>query len=151
MGWGDLDYKKWWSNETYTFSHHILYPKYSISGIFYAFIQGNKSSIMAFLISKGVNIYWRKLKKKLKKDIEMPSLSPAYELKEISLEETQKFEKINSARKYLPVTNEIINHFLYSTQEHSKDVTLHYVAPKNLYILKGRKSARAIVFNPNNQ
>ncbi|MEO0572440.1 MAG: GNAT family N-acetyltransferase [Bacteroidota bacterium] len=151
MGWGDLEYKKWWCNKIYRFNHQICYQKYSISGFLFACFKGNRSRLLAFLISKRVNIYWKILKKKLKRDIKIPSLSPSYRFMEISLEETEKFNEINLAEKNLPITKQIINNFLFSTQEHSNNVTLHSTDTKDQYILKGRKSARLVVFNPVNQ
>ena len=147
MGWGDMDYKKWWSNKIYRFNHHILYPKHSIPGFLYALRKGNKSRIFAFLIAKGVNTRLNKIKKRLKQHHKISNHGPQYTFGEITLSPSEPWEEIGFGKKDLPVNKQIVNDFLFLTQEHGNDVTLYYSKTKNIYVLRGKKEAKTIMFN----
>ena len=69
LGWGDLEYKKWWSNNTYTFKSEVIYPKRSPLAYVLAHYYGYKTELIAYLISKKVNVRLRKLKSILRKEI----------------------------------------------------------------------------------
>ncbi|BFP42746.1 hypothetical protein FGF1_35910 [Flavobacteriaceae bacterium GF1] len=147
MGWGDMAYKKWWSNKIYRFNHHILYPKHSIPGFLYALRKGNKSRIFAFLIAKGVNTRLNKIKKILRQDHKISNNGPQYTFGEATLSPSESWEEIDLRTKELPISKQIINDFLFLTQEHSEDVSLHYSKTKDIYALKGKKEVKTIVFN----
>ncbi|WP_136465454.1 GNAT family N-acetyltransferase [Flagellimonas onchidii] len=151
MGWGDMGYKRQWSNGKYQFHHHILYPKYSIVGYLYANFKGNRSSILAFLISKGVNTHWNNLKKKLKKEPETVRLDSTYTFEKITIPLEETLEQIDLGQKNLAITKQIINDFLFLTQECSDDVSLYHSSSKDLYVLKGKKAQRAVLINPVNK
>ncbi|SHG36619.1 GNAT family N-acetyltransferase [Flagellimonas flava] len=151
MGWGDMEYKRWWSNKIYRFNHRIIYPKHSFPGFLYAFWKGNTSRVLAFLISKGVNDHWNKFKLKLKGDTKILMRTPTYRLEDMSISEMDALkETYLNQRNQLPVTDQMINDFLFLTKEHSKNVTLHYLKSKNLYVLKGKNKTKAILINPEN-
>ncbi|MDT0607854.1 GNAT family N-acetyltransferase [Croceitalea rosinachiae] len=150
MGWGDLDYKKLWCNNIYSFNHHILYPKYSIIGFLYALKHGNKSKILAFLISKGVNKRFSRVKKKLKGNNRITQKRLSYKFKKLTPTQFEQLKGIDPLQKNLHITKQILNDFLFLTQERSSNVLLYYSQIENLYILKGKKEARAILFNQSN-
>lgn len=63
----------------------------------------------------------------------------------------EKMEEIELHQKELPVTNQIMNEFLFLTQEHSNNVSLFYSKTVPTYILNGRKKAKIVPLNPTNQ
>ena len=103
MGWGDLEYKKWWCNNIYRFNHRIIYKKYSLFGFLYANIKGNKSRIMAFLIAHGVNTRVNQIKKKLKKGQIKPNIGPQYKFIETGSIPEGSLEEINQNQEKCPV------------------------------------------------
>jgi len=147
MGWGDLDYKKWWCNYVYRFNHRIIYKKYSAFGFLCASVKGNKSRIIAFIIAKGLNVKINQIKKKIKKRQNKQNFSPQYKFIEIDAILEQSMEKMNKIHEKHPIDKKIINHFLFVTQEHSSNVSLYYSQTKDIYILKGKKETKGILFN----
>ncbi|WP_422351232.1 GNAT family N-acetyltransferase [Flagellimonas sp.] len=150
MGWGDLDYKKWWCNTSYRFNHHFYYPKYSIKGFLHAQFKGNRSRILAFLIAKGVNTQVNKIKRKLKGQPMKPHLGPQYRFMDVDSSKTRALDEIKMHHEQLPFSKKVINDFLFATQEHSDHVSLYYSANKDHYILKGQTKTKSILFNPTN-
>ncbi|MCK0159301.1 GNAT family N-acetyltransferase [Allomuricauda sp. F6463D] len=150
MGWGDMEYKKWWSNKIYKLNHHIFYPKKSLKGFLYALAYGNKSRIMAVLISKGVNTRFHNFKKKLKNEQKKYNHLPEYQLKDFDISSTVQLEKIELDLEKLPITKQIINDFLFLSQEQDGNVEVYHNKNEDVYILKGKKVAKIILFNPAN-
>ena len=151
MGWGDMKYKKWWSNTLYFFNHHIIYRRNSIPGFLWALYHGNKTRFFAFLISKGINTHSKKIKKLLSKRERKPKSIKEYKFEDFLPSLGETINQIDLQTKNSPITKRIINDFLFITKEHSNDITLHYENTKDLYILKGKKSVKAILFNLANQ
>ena len=151
MGWGDLDYKKWWCNKIYRFNHHIFYLKRSIPGFLYANLQGNKSRILAFLIAKGVNTRVNQIKNRLKTKQNRPYLDSQYKFIETIPIPDGTLEEVNMNQEQVHIGKKVINDFLFLTQEHSDDVSLYYSPTNNLYILKGKKKTKTIQFHSTNQ
>ncbi|GAB4508831.1 MAG: hypothetical protein Tsb004_08170 [Allomuricauda sp.] len=147
MGWGGMGYKQWWSNKRYRFYHHILYPKHSLKGLFYALWKGNKSKIIAYLISKGVNTYFNELKSKLKKNHDTGNKPVDYQFEERALSSFENLEKISLNQIKPPMSKEIVNDFLFLTQEHSNDVSLYYDRTNDDYFLVGKKKAQIVLFH----
>lgn len=150
MGWGDMEYKQWWSNKIYKLNHHIFYPKKSLKGFLYALAYGNKSRIMAVLISKGVNTRFHNFKKKLKNERKKGNHPPAYQLKDFDISSSVQLEKIDLNMEKLPITKQMINDFLFLSQEQDGNVEAYHNKKEDVYILKGKKVAKIILFNPAN-
>jgi hypothetical protein len=149
LGWGDFEYKKQWSNYIYKFRHEIVYSKSSFHGFFYALVIGAKTRVIAYLISKGANVYWHRLKKVLgKKQIPRPQ-SRTYRFSDFSNGISLGAKPISWWDGSFPVNRKIINDFLFTTQEHIDDVSLFYVEEVELFVLKGKKQTKSIQFqNP---
>lgn len=150
MGWGDMEYKKWWANKIYKLNHHIIYPKKSFKGFLFALIYGNKSRIMGYLITKGVNTRFHNFKKKLRNEKKKYNHLPEYQLKDFDISALVQLEKIDLNLEKLPITKQIINDFLFLSQEQVGDVEVYHNKKEDVYILKGKKVAKIILFNPAN-
>lgn len=146
LGWGDLEYKKQWCNYVYTFRHEIIFPKGSLSGFLYATYMGTKTSAIAYLISKGVNLYWQRIKRKLGKHPVPQSISIPYHLCDFSKNELLSVNPISWEDHEVPITRKIVNDFLFSTQEHLDNVRLFYVKEMELFVLKGKKQMKSVHF-----
>ncbi len=66
MGWGDLDYKRRWSNHIYNFEQHLFYQKKSYPAKIKFKIKELTIRAKLYLISKNVHIHVRNLKKQLR-------------------------------------------------------------------------------------
>jgi len=147
LGWGDMNYKKWWSNNVYSFNHHILYPKNSITGFLYANWEGNKSRIMAFLIANGVNTRLKKIKAMLKSRSSGTEQTKTYSFGEIDFLTSDELEHFRPQKLTFPITKKIFYDFLFLTHEHQSDVVLYYSPASNEYLLQGKKVAKRVLLN----
>ena len=145
LGWGDLEYKRHWCNYIYTFEHHFVFSKKSISGHLSSLLEGSKTSLIAFLISKKVNIYFKKVKNLIKLDKPSGNSDSKLSLGEI---QKGKFEDSN----YIPLEltslgtrflNFHIYNFIYSTQEKYHN-TLLYQKDNTEYMIQGKNSYQKV-------
>lgn len=146
LGWGDFEYKKQWSNYIYKFRHEITYSKGSLSGFLYATALGARTRAIAYLISKGINVHWQRLKKILGKQQYSEPLSTPYRFSDFTDVESIGAKPISWEDGNHPVSSKIVNDFLFSSQEHLDDVNLFYVKKMDLYVLKGKKQTKSIQF-----
>ena len=79
-----------------------------------------------------------------------PNLGSQYRFIDVDSSQTEVLEKIDIDHDQLPIGKKVINDFLFATQEYVDDVSLHYSAHKDQYILKGKKKTKSILFNPTN-
>ena len=147
MGWGDLPYKAWWSNEIYKFRHQLIYPKGSISGFIYAAVQGNKSRLIAFLISKGINKKLKNIKTIVSPQKDKKEQKRLFAFENCDLEKINDLQEISQNTISSPITKELFNDFLFLSKEYYKDVSVYYSKFKDCYILKGKSVAKSVHFN----
>lgn len=146
MGWGDLDYKRRWSNQIYNFEQHLFYHKNS-------FITGVKCKVKElfihlklFLISKDIHIHVRNLKKRLKPDKSL-GLSTNYEIIPVeNLIPESGFTKIDHLLETYSFLRKIINDFLYGSIEHVSNIEVFECKKNTSYLIKGLQKAQKIVF-----
>lgn len=147
MGWGDLKYKKWWSNNIYQFNHHIVFPKNSPLALFWTFWNGNKTAIIAFLISKGVNKYSRKIKNLLFQRKKPQRKPPQYYFENLNSwsKEELNLKELKPGEELIPKSSR--NDFLFLTKEKSNNVSVYCLPEKDKYVLKGSHSLKVLVLN----
>ena len=147
MGWGDLKYKKWWSNNIYQFNHHIVFPKNSPLALFWTVWNGNKTAIIAFLISKGVNKYSRKIKNLLFQRKKPQRKPPQYYFENLNSwsKEELNLKELKPCEELIPKSSR--NDFLFLTKEKSNNVSVYCLPEKDKYVLKGSHSLKVLVLN----
>ncbi|MEE9361063.1 MAG: GNAT family N-acetyltransferase [Cellulophaga sp.] len=145
MGWGNLEYKRRWSNNIYTYKHYYVYPEKSISGYFIALLKGCKTILIAYyLASKNINVFYNKLKKIGSKKETV--LNDSFNYKIDPIEKGVFIENQNCmdlSTKNNQRFKELINNFLYSSQENHNNVKL-FLFETNKYVIQGINSFQKI-------
>lgn len=146
MGWGDLDYKRRWSNHIYNFEQHLFYYKQTIPTRYKFIIKTLAIRGKLFLISKNVHIRVRNLRKRLR-----PSKSndpyTNYEIIPVDdLSQESDYIKIDFNNQSYSFLRKMINDFLYSSVEHIANVEVQCKQDNNTFIIKGLHHAQKIVF-----
>ncbi|MBD1262795.1 GNAT family N-acetyltransferase [Maribacter polysiphoniae] len=145
MGWGDLDYKRRWSNLIYNFEQYLFYQKMSFIAKCKFKIKELTINIKLYLISKNVHIYVRKLKKQISRKGKSNDID--YEIVPIENPELEvHFNKIDHHLESYTFLKKIINDFLYSSIEHVANVEVHYNQDNNTYIIKVLQHAQKVIF-----
>ncbi len=148
MGWGDLDYKRRWSNTIYTFEHHLIFQKKSILAFLFAVLEGNKTKLIAYLLAKKVNVHYKKIKGLFKRKETAHQDVPKVKL--------EKIEDGNIVDGESPIAfpdvsisflNAPFNSFLYATQEYYTNVQL-YNPIENEYIIQGEEHYQKVILIP---
>ena len=148
MGWGDLAYKKWWSNNIYNFRHEFIFPKGSPIANSQVMFYGYKTEIMAYLISKNVNIYYRRFKSffsnKKYQDIESQ-----YALVDVKFEHNDYKNKPPIPLSDSEIPRSIIYDFLFLSQTKLSNISVYSMDDEKNYIITGNKMTKKIVYTPN--
>ncbi len=148
MGWGDLEYKRKWSNNIYTFEHHLVFKKNSIPAYLYVLFEGNKTRLIAYLLAKKINVPYNKVKGLFKR-----KQATAHNAQKVKLE---NIEDGNIMNGHSPVTfpdnsttflKASFNSFLYTTQEYYADVQLYHPI-ENQYIIQGENHYQKVILIP---
>jgi len=145
MGWGDLAYKKWWSNNIYNFRHEFIFPKNSPLAYLQVMLYGYKTEIMAYLISKRVNIYYRNLKNILSRKQSSYDTDHYYTLEDIKLDEIDFQNNAPIVLSDTPLPKSIIYDFLFLSGERPENIRVYALDDGENYLIKSNKMAKKIV------
>jgi hypothetical protein len=148
LGWGDLEYKRWWSNNTYTFRREVTYPKHSLFAFILVLLDGYKTELIAYLISKKVNIYFRKFKSHLKKGKSSKDRvpTPQYTLEDVQPEAVDLMGKTIVSLEDSGIPNSIIYDFLFLSQTKLSNISVYSMDDGKNYIVTGNKMTKKIVY-----
>ncbi len=135
MGWGELDYKRRWCNLTYYYSHIFIFPRSSLPGRLWSFILGSKTTVMAYLLNRGYNKKYHRLKDKLRGNKQSGASfykGKADPIRPVNSTNGEQGTKVDPAM-YPGLSYHIYN-FLYSTQEKFMDVKLYQLTTSKFKI-----------------
>lgn len=148
MGWGDLDYKRRWSNHIYNFEQHLFYPKESFPANIKFRIKALIIRMKLYLISKNVHIHVKNLKKRIRRPKNPKGHFKDYEILQMennSLEFASECHKIDHHLETYSFLKKIINDFLYSSIEHSSTIEVFECKADDTFIIKGLRHAQKVV------
>jgi len=148
MGFGALDYKVKWCNETYNFEHHVFYTKSSIRSRMLLFSITIKTKLINYLISKKVNIYYHKLKTamlgKQKSDL------IKFDLQKVD----NNSEVLSTYRTIHPLTDDsftflrrAINDFAYAQFVHVSQIKVFEFERNKVYFFQAEKETLKVTYN----
>ena len=147
MGWGDLDYKRRWSNDIYNFEQHLFTRNKSLVGYSLFKIKEFAIRLKLFLISKNVHVHLRNLKRSIKNNQRLDGPSQSYEILPIEdLSAEMESKKIDYELENHTFLRKIVNDFLYRTTEHLSNIEVFEVNKNKVYIIKGSKHAQKVIF-----
>lgn len=147
MGFGAFDYKVKWCNDSYNFEHHVFYTKSSIRSRLLLFSISLKTKVINYLISKKLNIYYRKFKSAIlpRKKLELPKF---------------KIENVNNKLELLSNCTSIdalndneymflrwpLNDFAYTQLEHVSQIRVYELVSKKIYFFQSAKQISRVTF-----
>ncbi len=149
MGWGDLDYKRRWCNLVYNNTHFFIFPRNSPQAWMWSSLKGNKTRLMAYLLNRGYNKYYGRLKAKLlprsknKSDLVRSVPGP------IVKGESREFDSYSPIMpSEHPGLNYYINTFLYLSQEEYSAVKVYRVE-NNRFLIRAGLHSQEVTFTDN--
>ena len=145
MAYGDLEYKRRWSNYLYSFEHHILAPKNKplsrgLASLNRCFIQ-----IKNILKSYNVDEFVKKMKTLKHKKSRNQDNNPysVQEQNNTTIEDTLKIDHFNINNDTL---QKAIFDFLFNTKTHIKDIQVFAQGNKKDFLIIGKNTSQKISF-----
>ncbi len=148
LGLGNLDYKGRWCNKFYDLEYHIYYKKNSPKAWGLAYLEVLKIKLKNLVKKLKIDQYINRIRNGSTKDVVDVDTILNTEEFDISKpsEETKRIE-FNSSFEDLKITKRIIIDFLYTYEEHSKNVAI-FQSKSNpeVFFLKGEKKGIKLIF-----
>ncbi len=142
MGWGDLDYKRRWSNRVQPLRNHYVFSGSEPMAVVRYTLVSLKSRLIAYLISIKVNVLYRKVRNWMtrKKSSFVPVV---YELEEVSAPpDLEASQVVNTELPGNTHLKTILNDFLYSSQENYSQTRIY--SYKDDFYIKGKTCCKKI-------
>tara|TARA_R110002049_G_C9103957_1_gene557209 strand:- start:213 stop:1400 length:1188 start_codon:yes stop_codon:yes gene_type:complete len=138
MAYGDLEYKRRWSNYVYSFEHHILYPKNKLFAAFLAYIEAAIIRLKNGLKSKGLDVYIKKLAAITKRKPNANE-TPEYRLSKITEMPPKGFMPVDLKKEDCSWLKKAVYDFLYFNEEHINDIEIYKMPNREkVYLIKGK-------------
>ncbi|MFY0714743.1 GNAT family N-acetyltransferase [Seonamhaeicola sp. NFXS20] len=140
MAYGYLEYKRRWSNNIYSYNHHIIYNESKIGNKISAKIEVKKLELKNFLKDKNVDDILKKVKKLLKKNNSKPQSS-------YSFESITNFTPLNNSPlsdSELQYLKRPINDYLFNNKEHQKKLKVYEIIKDKEYMLLGERNIQKL-------
>lgn len=145
MAYGDLEYKRRWSNCLYGFEHHIFAPKNK--PLYRGLASLNRGIIQIKNILKNYNIdgFIKKMKALKQKKVRYQNNNPftAHDQNDINIDDAFKIDHFNINDDALQ--NAIFN-FLYVTKTHIKNVQVFAHRNKKDFFILGKNISQKVSF-----
>jgi hypothetical protein len=144
FGYGDLEYKKKWSNHIYRFKYQVIYNRNSIIAMLFAKMEMLKLSLKEYLKSKKIDVYYKRLKSRIinKKRKETP-ISTRINYEKTTVTDLTVYGELKEVAYDLESSfplKLIVNEFLYTNIEHKDHIVIHEVVQEpGSYLITGRK------------
>jgi arginyl-tRNA--protein-N-Asp/Glu arginylyltransferase len=147
MGWGYMDYKRRWCNRTHTFERHLIYPEGSLKGWIFNLVKGNQTSFVAYLQDKPIYRLYNRINAALKNGAagDSPSTT-SYHMADAD------YAAVAADLTPVPISNrpglpmkQLLNDFLYNTEEHCKDVRFLEDKSRATLFLKGKRNFKQLI------
>jgi len=151
FGYGDLEYKKTWSNHIYRFKCQVIYNRSSILARLFAKMEILKLSLKEFLKAKKIDVYYKRLKSRLiyKKRKEC-LITKSIDYKRATVTDLKLYKDLKEVAYDLECPFHlklIVNDFLYSNKEHKDHIVIQEVLQEpGSYIISGRKITQVFTF-----
>lgn len=143
MGYGGFENKINWCNTTYNFEHHVVSKNKKTT--LYTAILKHKYSLINFLISKNLNTFLKRFKKKKKNSFQM-----AYQFSKIedsAFTNTKNLIEVCLNRESNQFLKKPINDYLYLNNEYLNNILVYEIIDEpRTYVIKGKNKHVKFVF-----
>lgn len=151
LGYGDLEYKRRWSNHIYNFKYQVIYNQNALLMPFIAKLHFHKLTLKEYLKAKKANPLYQNVKERLTfKKPKGSNEDSELNYEKISITEQDRFELIT---KVDPETEDymhlrrILYEFLYSGIEHKDNTSVYKITDKpQSFLIKGKNNTQQITF-----
>lgn len=142
MAYGELPYKKAWSNYIYNFEHHILFKKNSLTAKLGAEIEAGIIKTKNMLKSINLDRYFDKRYKKNKTPFEDCKKYTSYTIRQFL--KTNKYTQTEFRNEnYSCVQKETLD-FVFSNKENMDQVKFYKNKSENIFFVLGESGAKRI-------
>lgn len=151
FGYGDLEYKRLWSNYSYRFKYEVIFNPKSIVSKTFAKIELIRLFSKEYLKSKKIDVYIRKAKAvKIFGRARHSFKDTPLEYESTSVPSLQDFGELNNignGQTHPEALKSVLNNFLYTSMENKNDVVVSEVVEQpGTYLLSGKKNFQKIIF-----
>lgn len=145
MAYGDLEYKRRWSNYTYQLEHHILYKKGNIFKAALAQIEACIIKTKNKLKDKNLDTYIKQNRtKNNKKEVSFPLLK--FDISEVIEVTTSDLISVDLITESNPSIKKILYDFLYVNKEHINNVEIYKSKTLNDFFIIGKHIKKKVSF-----
>lgn len=146
MAYGDLEYKRRWSNLVYSFSHHIIYSINSPISKIKANLEIFAITFKNFLKKYNVDVLIKKIKQ-LKKEKTRYHKCPDYTIQEVSNFDTKDLLTADLNSVIIAPVKKLIFDILYTHKEHRDNITVYKNKSENEFYIIGKSISQKIILN----
>ncbi len=146
MGYGDFDYKRRWSNYTYTFEAHIVSEKQNFISYLYTVFVKQKIRLINYLIRKKINDKVYKLMDLFKRRQSIEITNDTFEFVEMEFSDIPLIPIDIEDHNYAFLKKPVFD-VLYKNTEHIDNIVVSKSTDEhNVYIVKGIKTLTKLHF-----
>ncbi|MFK7780106.1 MAG: GNAT family N-acetyltransferase [Candidatus Gracilibacteria bacterium] len=144
MAYGELEYKRRWSNHIYSFEHHIIYQTNALSSRFKASLEVSLIKFKNFLKSKNIDVLIKNMKKAFKRTKETSNHIVNFKIEDITPIDTKSLNLINNENNIYNIIKKPIYDFIYKQKTHLSSVSIFEIKPQEEYVLVDKNAYQKI-------
>lgn len=151
FGYGDLEYKRIWSNYIYKFNYQVIFNRNSVLSQISARLELVKLQLKEFLKSKKIDVLYKKIRQKLSlRKGGSVNKAKIIDYQKVVLSDSRAFTALESVdyelENILPLKS-AVNDFIYATREKKSSVRMLRIKnEQNAFLIKGEKEVQKIIF-----
>lgn len=140
MGYGDLEYKRKWSNQIYKFESHIISQKLKLLALIYSKYLTLKYKLIDYLISKNINNKFYTFINKLRKPKTNNTRQYKFEIEVIEKLSFNNITEVNINTNNYAFLRRPIYDFVYKYKEHVSSLKIYNISNTNSFIVLGKNN-----------
>ncbi|MDD7885844.1 GNAT family N-acetyltransferase [Flavivirga sp. 57AJ16] len=146
MAYGELEYKRRWSNHIYSFEHHIIYKTNALGLKLKANLEIWLIKFKNFLKSKNIDVFIKNIKKAIKKKNEAQKDFVDFEIEDVTSFNTKNLNTIDSENNIYSIIKKPVYDFIYKQKIHINSISIFEIKPQKEYVLAYKNIYQKIIF-----
>lgn len=144
MAYGELEYKRRWSNHIYSFEHHIIYQTNVLSFRVKASLEVSLIKFKNFLKSKNIDVLIKNIKKTFKRNKGTSKHLVNFKIEDVTPLDTKSLNVINNENNIYNIIKKPIYDFIYKQKTHLSSVSVFEIKPQKEYVLVDKNTYQKI-------